>query len=138
MFVIHVTGACRADEDLNAVKRKILLVEDNATLAEGVRWILHTEGCDVTVVHSGREVIGMIGYIRPEAVVLDVSLPDVDGITVGDAIRRAWPQLPIIFTTGHGDYPGLRNALLSPHTAMLQKPYEIQALIGALDRIMRI
>jgi len=50
-------------------------------------------------------------------------------------VHRTWPNLPIIFTSGHGDYPGLKRALATPMTSMLRKPYAFDSLVRELRSV---
>jgi DNA-binding response OmpR family regulator len=116
----------------------LLLVEDNVSAALGVAWGLREAGHQVAVLNSARPAIGAIAHQHPDAVIIDVSLPGVDGVTLAGYVRAAWPTLPIIFTTGHdGSYPGLREAEAHPRTSLLQKPYAIDQLLHELDRVVR-
>ena len=115
---------------------RLLLVEDNAVVAECIRHALAEEQFDVRVVDAGRRVIGEILHRRPDAVILDLTLPDLDGVVVAELVRRDWPDLPIIFTSGHPEPASLAALLRHPHTAFLQKPFEIETLVRAISRTM--
>jgi DNA-binding response OmpR family regulator len=110
----------------------VLLVEDNENNAAAVAWALSLEGFEVITVHRGLEVVPKIIDTRPDAVVLDISLPDLNGVAVATMIRAQWADLPIIFTTGHERYAGLDAALAMPKTSMLLKPYTIAALAAMI------
>jgi DNA-binding response OmpR family regulator len=116
---------------------RVLLVEDNQSGAAAVQWALIEEGFEVDIVHRGREVVGSISHSRPDAVVLDVSLPDIDGIAVAEQIRLNWPLLPIIFATGHHSGALVQAALSVPRTSILFKPYSIAALASTLKEMTR-
>jgi CheY-like chemotaxis protein len=114
---------------------KILLVEDDAAVSTGVAAILTEEGFDVGVVSCGNDVMPRIASNQPDAVVLDVGLPDVSGVDVYAGLAERYPQLPVLFSTGHGDRTKLHAALEHPHVGFLQKPYDVTTLIDALDRL---
>ena len=114
----------------------LLLVEDDEAASMGVTWALNAEGHRVKTLHTGRPVFGMIAHMHPDAIILDVSLPDLDGVTVAKLVRGTYPYIPIVFTTGHGtEYPGLAEGAAVPRTALLQKPYEIATLIQTIEDI---
>lgn len=118
---------------------KLLLVEDNQVLAAGVMALLRDEGHEVVLIERGRQVMAMIRQFKPDAVVLDVTLPDIDGIQVSKFIRRDHARLPIVFATGHDrDHSRLSEAISDNKMSMLRKPYEIAALLGELSRLMRV
>ncbi len=83
------------------IPRRVLLVEDEVMIAEGVSSLLQLEGIDVDVVHEGRRVVEAVERQRPDVVVLDVGLPDLDGVKVFEQLDERWPDLPVIFATGH-------------------------------------
>lgn len=116
---------------------RLLLVDDNPVLARGVAILLRDAGHEVEVVDRGRLVIGAIVRQLPDALLLDVSLPDVNGIVIGESVHRTWPALPIIFTTGHDETAEIRSALSAPNTALLRKPYAMAALIELLRSFAR-
>jgi CheY-like chemotaxis protein len=126
----HVTGG-------GAVHSSILFVEDDPTLAEAVSMLLGMEGVDVKVVHDGRLVVGMVARSKPDVVVLDVSLGEVNGVVVARALRDAWPLLPIVFSTGNAEAEDVRNALADRRMTVVQKPYSIETLVGAIENAMR-
>lgn len=120
---------------------RVLLVEDNEANAAAVGWALTEEGFHVITVHRGKEVLAAISSNTLDAVILDISLPDLNGIEVAKLIRSHSPQLSIVFTTGHDRYVGLDAALAMPRTWMLMKPFTIAMLAatlrgmgGAVDR----
>ena len=116
---------------------RVLLIEDDETLSEGVMMLLREEGYEVLNAREGRPVIGMIARYAPDAVVLDMSLPDVDGCFIARAVREVWPELPIIFATGWDMDDTIRKVLQLERTSFLQKPYEIATLVSILRAVTR-
>lgn len=116
---------------------RFLLVEDNAALAEGLSWALRDLGHQVVVAGLGRQAIGMIQHRRPDAVILDISLPDIDGIQVAEFIRRDHPDLPIVFASGHDrDQPRLAGVVRDRATASLRKPYATELLLETVAKLI--
>jgi DNA-binding response OmpR family regulator len=116
------------------VKRiRLLLVEDNVIAGDAVRLALNEYGFDVRVVHAGRDAASALRRHGAEAVVLDLSLPDLHGAVVAEMLRRDWPDLPIVITTGHAKSERLDPLLANPQTAFLQKPYDIADLITLIQ-----
>lgn len=115
---------------------RILLIEDNQPLAEGVAYVLRDYGHEVAVLSQGRQALGMVQHFKPDAVVLDISLPDIDGTQVAKFIRRDNPRLPIVFASGHDrDAARVDAAVGDRTTARLRKPYEIEELLQLIDRL---
>jgi DNA-binding response OmpR family regulator len=114
---------------------RVLLVEDNEALAQGVSTLLKMEGAHVDVLLDGRETVGMVAHSHPDIVVLDVGLHGIDGIVIARALRDAWPELPIIFATGNAENEVTRRIVLDRRTAVLQKPYSIDMLINMINAV---
>jgi PAS domain S-box-containing protein len=114
---------------------RITLIEDDESVGAGLAAILDLDGITVDWVRLGREAVDRIAANLPDAVILDLGLPDIDGIEVFRQIAKRWPKLPVLFSTGHGDETMLHD-VLSAHVAYIQKPYELGALMTALDGVM--
>jgi two-component system cell cycle sensor histidine kinase/response regulator CckA len=115
---------------------RLLLVEDDPHVAVGLMALLEIEGIEVSLVTLGRDAVGEIERFAPDAVILDVGLPDIDGVTVSRQIAERWPDLPVVFSTGHGDENLLEEALRRPHVGYLLKPYGVEELLEVLARII--
>ena len=118
-------------------RTRVLLVEDHVVAAEGVKLALSAHGYYVQVIHSGRETIGRLLQGHTDALVIDLSLPDIDGAVVADLVRQTWPDLPIIITTGYKQPVRVASLLQNGKTAFLQKPYEIGDLVHAIETRLR-
>jgi PAS domain S-box-containing protein len=116
--------------------RRVLLVEDEIAVATGLQWLLETEGVSVDIVHTGGEAVGRIEAQTPDVVILDVGLPDVDGTEVFAAIRQRWPELPVLFSSGHAGAEAIEGLLDTSRTAFLLKPYELPTLREALRQLL--
>jgi len=112
--------------------RNILIVEDEAAVAEGIAAVLRLEGTQVTVAGTGAAALQHLATATPDAVILDVGLPDMDGRKVYERIVSMAPTLPVVFSTGHERSTRGED---TPNTAWLMKPYDLDVLLGALDRL---
>jgi two-component system, cell cycle sensor histidine kinase and response regulator CckA len=117
--------------------RRVTLIEDDESVGAGLVAILDFEGITVDWVRLGSEAVARIAANVPDAVILDLGLPDVDGIKVYEEIARRWPDLPVLFSTGHGDENLLTNSPTGKKIGYLQKPYESDVLLAALDELLR-
>jgi DNA-binding response OmpR family regulator len=113
--------------------RRVLLVEDDDLVAAGVSSLLEMEGFVVQIIDRGLAVVDAVTSFEPDALILDVTLPDISGVEVFRRVRRRWPDLPVLFSTGYGD--GQVAGLKGKAVEMLQKPYEIADLLSALRRL---
>jgi len=114
---------------------RLLLVEDDDLVAAGLATLLDLEGFTVLTIGRGLAVVEAIRSFKPHAVILDLTLPDVDGIEVFWRLRKRWPDLPVVFSTGDGRSVDLTAELKSKRVELLRKPYEIKELLHALRRV---
>ena len=115
---------------------RILLVEDDETVGAGIAAVLQENGMNVTTVTTGTEALKSVAEDVPDAVVLDIGLPDMDGT---EAYRKmvAWfPNLPVIISTGHGDEARLSEFSGTRHLRFLRKPYDGPSLMASLAEAM--
>ena len=115
---------------------RLLLIEDDEASARAIGWALNDLGVDVTTLHAGKQAIGAIAHLNPDAVLVDIGLHDIDGVTLVGYIRDNWSRLPIVLASGHADFPGLKPLLRDARTAFLQKPFEIDDLVRAIEKMM--
>lgn len=115
--------------------KRVLLAEDDASVAAGIAAVLEEEGIAVDLVERGADVAARLESNSPDALVLDVKLPDVDGVSLYRALKPRWPNLPVLFSTGHGDAQLLTGELAGARIRCLQKPYDATTLLDALAEI---
>jgi two-component system OmpR family response regulator len=116
---------------------RLLLVEDDDLVAAGLTTLLELEGFTVLTIDRGLAVVEAIRSFKPHVVILDLTLPDLDGIEVFRRLRKRWPDLPVVFSTGDGGSVDLTAAMKSVRVELLRKPYEIKELLAALQRITK-
>jgi two-component system, cell cycle sensor histidine kinase and response regulator CckA len=115
--------------DRSPASRKVLLIDDEKMIVEGITALLEQDGIEVESIGSGFEAADTIARFHPDLVVLDLGLPGMDGSEVYALIRELDREIPVIFATGHGDRQALHKFLNDPHTRFLQKPFEITDLL---------
>jgi PAS domain S-box-containing protein len=116
--------------------RRLLIVDDDAAVVAGLAALLELEGIEVDAAGSGAAAIEHLRATRPDVVLLDVGLPDIDGIETYTRIAADDPALPVIFSTGHGETERLRGIERS-HVIALRKPYDVGTLLDAIERVLR-
>src|SRR5581483_7242164 len=115
----------------------VLLVEDDAAVASGVQTLLEEQqGIEVGVAFTGRSALAMLRASVPDAVILDIGLPDMDGLALSRTIAEAQPEMPVIFSTAHGDAAAIVRALNRKNVRFLLKPYPAEALLAALSELV--
>ncbi|HEX2835276.1 MAG TPA: PAS domain S-box protein [Thermoanaerobaculia bacterium] len=111
---------------------RILLVEDDEAVADALSLLLTLDGHSVEVVRTGARAEGAVERVQPELVILDLGLPDMDGSEVYRGLAARWPELPVVFASGHGDAATLDAFLQQRHVTFLMKPFELPALHAAI------
>jgi two-component system, cell cycle sensor histidine kinase and response regulator CckA len=117
--------------------RTIVLVEDDPNVSAGLQAVLDLEDIATHAVTLGADAEEAVARNHPDAVVLDRGLPDMDGLEVARRLLARWPDLPIVFSTGHGDREDLEGMAHGSRVAYLLKPYSVSALLDTLDRMLR-
>jgi two-component system cell cycle sensor histidine kinase/response regulator CckA len=115
---------------------RVTMIEDDESVGAGLVAILDYEGISTDWVRLGTDAVSRIAARFPDAVILDLGLPDLDGMQVYEQIAARWPDLPVIFSTGHGDQNLLTNTPNGKKVGYLQKPYESDELLAALDDLL--
>jgi len=113
-------------------RRKVLFVEDELTLRRTYKRFF-AERYDVAFAASGSEARRQMDQFAPEVLVLDLRLPDTDGITLLQEIRQSWPALPVIVTTAYVSMEPLINVLDLGHSGYLVKPFDMEDLAARID-----
>lgn len=117
-------------------KIRVLIVDDIAETRENVRKLLQFES-DVEVVgtaRTGREGIQLAGDLNPDVVLMDINMPDVDGITATEEIRQKLPHIQVVIMSVQGDPNYMRRAMLAGARDFLTKPPMGDDLISAIKR----
>jgi len=113
---------------------KILIVEDNEDLTEGVRWALEQEGFKVTAVTSGEEATSLIQSKNFDLSLIDVKLPGMDGIALLLKILDLDPEARVIIMTAYKVESLLIEVQNRGAISILRKPFEIEQLLGLIAK----
>jgi two-component system, OmpR family, alkaline phosphatase synthesis response regulator PhoP len=118
---------------------RILVVEDELHLAEGLRFNLEAEGYDVDVVETGESALDLLlpGDFRFDVVVLDIMLPGKDGFTVMRELRHAGQFIPTLMLTARGHAEDILQGFEAGADDYLTKPFELSILIARLRGLLR-
>jgi DNA-binding response OmpR family regulator len=115
----------------------VLVVEDDPAQAEEIAQYLSRAGLVVEVLHSGSEALHSVAEMRPRVAVLDYNLPDLDGVTVAERIRRLSPDTAMLMMSGRIDglpEPTLRKVGLY---SFVNKPVRPSQLLSSVRRMAR-
>jgi DNA-binding response OmpR family regulator len=115
---------------------RILMVEDDAVIREATQLTLERHGYDVTTAEDGLEAIESFEKIHPDAVMLDIMLPGLDGISVCRRIRES-STVPIVMVSARGDALDVVLGLEAGADDYVTKPFDTQVLVARLRAVMR-
>lgn len=117
-------------------KIRVVIVDDIAETRENIRKLLQFEN-DVEVVgvaRTGREACDLAREIKPDVILMDINMPDMDGITATENIRRLVPFVQMIILSVQSDPSYMRRAMLAGARDFLTKPPAVDELTGAIRR----
>lgn len=116
---------------------RILVVDD----AQFVRWqlgkFLRDAGHDVAEAANGREAVDQFRKTRPDVVLLDITMPVMDGLQALDAIRRLDPQARVVMCSAVNQMNVVIQALERGATDFVAKPYKAERVLAAVDKALR-
>lgn len=113
---------------------KIMLIEDERPLLENFKDILEIEEFEVSTANSATEALAIIQTVRPDLVVCDIMMPDIDGYTFYKRFRElGFIDVPFIFLSAKSDLTDIRNGMNLGADDYLTKPVAAKDLIGAIN-----
>lgn len=115
----------------------ILVVDDEAVLAEMVSMALRYEGWTITTAADGASAISAARTTRPDAVVLDIMLPDMSGLEVLRRLREHSPQLPVLLLTAKDAVEDRIAGLTAGGDDYVTKPFSIEEVVLRLRALLR-
>jgi len=119
------------------MKPRLLLVEDEASLALTLGDRLRAEGYDVEVAGDGESALEMLDKLRPDLAVLDVMLPGIDGFDVCREMRRRGLRTPVLMLTARSETVDKVVGLKLGADDYLTKPFETVELLARLEALLR-
>lgn len=113
----------------------VLVVDDDASVRRFLFDALEMMGHRVVEAADGPAALRVLDVFRPDLMVVDFAMPEMNGAAVADAARAKWPHLPVVVASGYADTELVEKALGSS-ARILQKPYDVQQLQAVLDGLM--
>ena len=116
---------------------RVLVVDDESTLSDLLSMALRYEGWDVRTAADGLSAVRAAREFRPDAVVLDVMLPDFDGLEVLRRLRGESPDVPVLFLTAKDAVEDRVAGLTAGGDDYVTKPFSLEELVARLRGLMR-
>ncbi|MDP9465281.1 MAG: response regulator, partial [Actinomycetota bacterium] len=112
----------------------VFVVDDDVSVRESLEPLIRRAGWKPETFSSARDFLSRIRDETPSCLVLDVELPDLNGLEVQERVAANRTEMPIIFITGHGDIPMSVRAMKAGAAEFLTKPFERDVLLAAIRR----
>ncbi|MEZ0050825.1 two-component system response regulator TrcR [Mycobacterium sp. MAA66] len=116
---------------------RVLLVDDEPALTNLVKMALHYEGWIVEVAHNGRDAVDRFNEIEPDIVVLDIMLPDTDGLQLLQRVREGQGYTPTMFLTARDSVLDRVSGLTAGADDYMTKPFSLEELVARLRGLLR-
>jgi len=116
---------------------RVLVVDDEPNIAELISMALRYEGWDISTAHNGSKAVREAKEHQPDAIVLDVMLPDFDGLEVLRRIRAHQPDVPVLFLTARDAVEDRVAGLTAGGDDYVTKPFSIEELVARLRGLLR-
>lgn len=118
---------------MSEVKPTVFVVDDDVSVREALEGLIETAGWEVRTFASAEAFLACPPPAGPNCLVLDVSLPDLNGLDLQTQVSGERSEMPIIFITGYGDVPMTVRAMKAGAAEFLTKPFGEDELLGAVQ-----
>ena len=116
---------------------RILLADDHSFILAGIRSLLEAHYDLVGQVSDGRSLVEAAGTLRPDLIILDVTMPLLNGIDAARQIKKAWPEARLLFLSMHSSPVYLREALDAGGSGYLLKSSAVEELRTAIQTVLK-
>jgi two-component system OmpR family response regulator len=116
---------------------RVVVVDDESSLSDLLSMALHYEGWEVRTASEGRTALTVIREFQPDVVVLDVMLPDIDGLQVLSRLRANGNDIPILFLTAKDSLDDRIAGLTAGGDDYVTKPFSLEELVARLRGLIR-
>jgi DNA-binding response OmpR family regulator len=116
---------------------KVLLAEDDRDFGNILSQYVTINGFDVTLARDGKEAWDLFSMDKPDICVLDVMMPEMDGFTLGEKIKEAHPDVPLIYLTAKSLKEDIVRGLKIGADDYITKPFDPEVLILRINNILK-
>ena len=114
----------------------VFVVDDDPQVRASIQGLLKSAGLRSECFETAEQFLQRQPPGGPSCLIVDVSLPGISGLDFQQKLKKAGLQIPIVFITAHGDIPMTVKAMKSGAVEFLTKPFEDQALLGAVQQAL--
>jgi FixJ family two-component response regulator len=121
---------------MNTSTGVVYIVEDDISFRKSVERLIRTSGFETVAFESANAFLTQTTIQRPACLLLDLRLPDLDGLQLQKKLMQQGMHLPIIFMTGHGSIPMSVSAMKKGAIDFLPKPFDNEELINRVNHLL--
>ena len=115
-------------------RHRVAVVDDDHSVRRALRRLLRSADLDTEAYGSGHEFLDALAAAAPDCLVLDLQMPEMNGLELQQRLKDTGTRLPVVIVTGH-DEPGMKaRCMAAGVSAYLRKPIDGKALLEAIDR----
>jgi two-component system, NarL family, response regulator NreC len=116
---------------------QVIIVDDHKLVTDCISLFL--KGANtievIGVCHSGKDILAMLKKARPEVILLDISMPEMSGIQVTEAVKKKYPEIKILILSMHSDYNNISDAIDAGADGYVPKDVSSEELVEAINTI---
>jgi len=133
MNAANIPGSALSSSSMNHIPPTVFVVDDDVSVRESLESLIRVAGWQPQVFASAQEFLAHPRALFPSCLVLDVSLPDLNGLELQKRVASDRSNMPIIFITGYGDVPMTVRAMKAGAVEFLTKPFSDDVLLNAIQ-----
>lgn len=136
MASVEAVECERGRSSMPPAKSIVFVVDDDISVRESLELLIHAAGWHAELFASAQAFLDHPPASVPNCLVLDISLPGLNGLDLQKRVIAERPELPIIFITGHGDVPKTVQAMKAGAVEFLTKPFPDDVLVDAIRQAL--
>jgi len=137
MILTRALGDAVGLSPMSTVTPIVFIVDDDVSVRESLELLIQSEGWRAETFASAQEFLDHPRAHLPSCLILDVSLPGLNGLELQQRVSAERTDMPIIFITGHGDIPMTVRAMKAGAVEFLTKPFNDEALLNAIRQALQ-
>lgn len=130
-------GRPEGSSPMSTVTPIVFIVDDDVSVRESLELLIQNEGWQAETFASAQEFLDNPRAAVPSCLILDVSLPGLNGLELQQRVAAERTDMPIIFITGHGDIPMTVRAMKAGAIEFLTKPFSDEVLLNAIQQALQ-
>ncbi len=118
------------------MSRRVLIADDDPGVRTSLAEALREVGIDVTIAEDGARALGLVGAVKPDVVLCDIRMPEMDGQELLLLLRERMPSVAVILMTAFDDMPTVVQAMRGGAVEFLVKPVDLDRLVSVVERAL--